>query len=279
MHFSPRARRALATFAAAVVLTAGTLVSAGAASAAPALPARMAALGDSISQASMTCSTLTSCPTNSWSTGTSSTVASHAVRLRSAGATLTTYNNSVTGAVSAGLPAQAVKAVTQSAQYVTVQIGANDACQDTVAQMTPTATFAGNVQTALTTLAGSAAQPEIFVASIPNLKRLWELNKSSFSARFAWAVLGFCDSMLANPTSTKVADVQRRDAVQQRVNEYNAALAAACAATVKCTFDNYAVANYAFAKADVSTRDYFHPSTTGQKTLAAITWAVSPYRP
>ena len=60
--------------------------------------------------------------------------------------------------------------------------------------------------------------------------------------------------------------------MQQRVNEFNAALAAACAATAKCRFDNYAVANYAFTKADISTRDYFHPSLAGQATLAAITW-------
>ena len=50
--------------------------------------------------------------------------------------------------------------------------------------------------------------------------------------------------MLANPSSTSAADMQRRDAVQARVNEYNAVLAAACAATPKCWWDGGAVANY-----------------------------------
>lgn len=279
MRMSNRARRALSAAIAASVLAAGTLFGATSAAAAPPLPARMAALGDSITQASMTCSLLLACPTNSWSTGSASSVASHASRLRVAGASLTAVNYAVPGAVSSALPAQARRAAAIGASYVTIEIGANDACASSVAAMTGTATFAANVQTALTALATSSAQPEIFVASIPNLKRMWELNKSSSSARLAWAFLRPCDSMLKNPTSTSATDAARRDAVQQRVNEYNAALEAACAATAKCRFDGYAVANYAFAPSDISTRDYFHPSLSGQRTLAAITWAASPYGP
>jgi lysophospholipase L1-like esterase len=197
---------------------------------------------------------------------------SHASRLRAAGATLATYNDAVSGAASGALLAQANKAVSQGAQYVTIEIGANDACTKTVAGMTQTATFTANVQAALAALAASPKQPEIFVASIPNIQRMYELSKNNSSARFAWALLQTCQSMLANPTSTKQADIDRRNAVQARVNEYNAVLAAACAATAKCRFDNYAVANFAFTSAHISTRDYFHPSLAGQAALAAITW-------
>lgn len=271
MHSSTWARRALAAAAASVLLLTGTLVSASAANAAP-RPV-MAALGDSISQAAMTCSSLTSCPTNSWSTGSTASVNSHFLRLLALGATgLVAYNDAVSGSTSAALPGQAQKAVTQSAQYVTIEIGANDACTKTVAAMTPTATFKANVQGALATLAASPSAPEIFVAGIPSLQRLYDLNKSSVSARLAWGLLQTCQSMLANPTSTKAADVQRRAAVQQRVNEFNQALADACAATARCRYDGGAVANYAFTKSDVSTRDYFHPSLSGQATLAALTW-------
>jgi lysophospholipase L1-like esterase len=267
-------RRALMSAAAAVALVAGGVLAAAPASAATPVPPSltMAALGDSITQASMTCTILYTCPSNSWSTGSSSSVASHASRLRAAGAAVTAYNDSVPGSVSADLAAQAAKAVTQKAQYVTIEIGANDACADTVAQMTPTATFAANVRSALAALAAGSAKPQIFVASVPSLMRLWELNKSSIGARLAWAALGFCDSMLAKPTSTSAADVQRRAAVQQRVDEYNVALASACAATAKCRWDGGAVAAYAFSKSEISTIDYFHPSTTGQRTLAAVTW-------
>jgi len=275
VHSSIGARRALAALAASALLLAGSLVSASAANAAPppAQVVSMAALGDSISQAAMTCSSLTSCPANSWSTGSTTSVNSHFLRLRAAGATgLVAYNDAVSGSASAALPAQAQKAVSQGAQYVTIEIGANDACTRTVAAMTPTATFKANVQAALASLAASPSSPEIFVASIPSLQRLYDLNKSSISARLAWSLLQTCQSMLANPTSTKTADVQRRAAVQQRVNEFNQALAEACAATAKCRYDGGTVANYAFTKSDVSTRDYFHPSLSGQATLAALTW-------
>jgi lysophospholipase L1-like esterase len=234
----------------------------------------MAALGDSITQATMTCSSLMYCPANSWVTGTTASVNSHASRLRSAGATtLAVYNNAVPSSPSSALPSQVQKAVTtQAAQYVTLEIGAMDACTKTVGGMTPTATFKANVQSALAALAASPARPEIFVASVPNLLRMYELNRSSLSARLAWATFQTCQSLLANPSSTRPADVARRNAVQQRVNEFNVALAQACAATPKCKFDNGAVANFAFTKSHISTRDYFHPSVSGQAALAAVTW-------
>lgn len=276
MRSTTRARRALAAAAASVLLLAGTLAGASAAYAAPAPSAvvRMAALGDSITQAAMTCSSLTSCPANSWATGSTTSVNSHLQRLRAAGSTGLTsvFNDAKSGAGSSALPGQAQTAAGQGAQYVTVEIGAIDACTRTVAQMTPTATFKANVQTALSTLAASAASPEIFVVSVPSLQRLYDINKASLSARLAWSLLGTCQSMLANPSSTATADVQRRTAVQQRVNEYNQVLAEICTAAIKCRYDGGAVANYQFVKSDISTRDYFHPSLSGQATLANITW-------
>ncbi|MGN8553930.1 UNVERIFIED_CONTAM: GDSL-type esterase/lipase family protein [Microbacterium sp. SLM126] len=279
MRISAGARRALASLAAAAIIVSGTLFSASAAHAAPLPPDNvrvMAALGDSITQASMTCSSLTSCPANSWSTGTTTSVNSHLLRLRATAApdNLAGFNNAVAGAASSALNGQAQKAVAQGAQYVTIEIGANDACTRTVGAMTPTATFKANVQAAMATLSASPSAPQIFLASIPNLQRMYDLSKSSLSARFAWGLLGICQSMLANPTSTKAADVQRRAAVQQRVNEYNQALAAVCAGyAATCRWDGGAVAGYAFTKADISTRDYFHPSLSGQANLAAVTWA------
>jgi lysophospholipase L1-like esterase len=276
MRISTGARRALATFATAALIVSGTLASASAAHAAPA-PAtitRMAALGDSITQAAMTCSSLTSCPANSWATGTTSSVSSHYSRMRAAGAsTLVGYNNAVSGALSSALNAQAAKAVTQQAQYVTIQIGANDACTSSSTNMTSTAAFKTNVEAALATLNANGSTREIFVASIPNLHRMFDLNRGSSSARFVWGLLRICQSMLANPTSTRDADVQRRLAVQARVDAYNVILADACKAATNCRFDGGAVAAEKFVKADISTRDYFHPSTAGQTKLANITWA------
>lgn len=273
MSLSKRARRAVASLSAVILLASGAVIAGAPAIAAPAPPTVMAALGDSITAGSMSCSSLTSCPANSWSTGTA--VPSHAQRLKALSPSLVSHNLAVPGAASGALPGQAQAAISRGAQYVTIEIGANDACTKSVAAMTPTSTFQSNVTTAITALGAQGAQ--IFVATIPNLQRMYELSKSKVSARLAWGLLGSCPSMLANPTSTKAADVQRRAAVQARVGEYNVALQQACAAVATCRFDNFAVANFAFTSAHISTRDYFHPSVSGQSVLAGVTWAASPW--
>ncbi|ROR64928.1 GDSL-type esterase/lipase family protein [Agrococcus jenensis] len=269
-------RHLLAAVAAAALILSGSVVSTTAAQATappPSQVTRMAALGDSITLGVSSCSSWSGCAQNSWATGSSTTVGSHLLRLRAAGATdLVAFNDAVSGSRSAALTTQAQQAVRQGAQYVTIEIGANDACTRTVAEMTPTTTFKANVAAALAALGASAAAPQIFVASIPSLQRLYEVNRASSSARFTWSLLRICQSMLANPSSTQPADVQRRAAVQQRVDEYNIALRDACSAVASCRFDGGAVAGYAFARADISTRDYFHPSVAGQARLSSITW-------
>lgn len=279
MRLSTRVRRTFAALAATALVATGALTSAAAANAVPPPPTqasevvRMAALGDSITQALMSCSSLSGCPANSWSTGSTASVSSHLLRLKVSSPTLVGYNDSVSGAASGALDAQAQKAVTQNAQYVTIEIGANDACTRTVTAMTPTATYKANVLKALTTLANNPnGAPQVFVAGVPSLLQMYNVSKNSATARFTWSLLGICQSMLANPSSTKTADVQRRAAVQQRVNEYNAALAEICTVALNCRYDGGVVANYAFKSSDISTRDYFHPSLAGQATLAAITW-------
>ena len=201
MRLSIRVRRTLSAIAIAALVTSGTVVTATAATAAPPPPAKMAALGDSITLALMSCSGLSNCQANSWATGTTASVNSHAARLKATVApSLVSYNYAVSGAKSGALNTQAQSAAAQGVNYVTIEIGANDACTSTVSGMTATTTFRSNVQAALTTLAGSPSQPEIFVASIPSLLRMYELNKSSSSARFTWSLLRICQSMLASPS-------------------------------------------------------------------------------
>jgi hypothetical protein len=46
-----------------------------------------------------------------------------------------------------------------------------------------------------------------------------------------------------------------------------------------CRFDDLAVFNYHFTAGQVSRLDYFHPSLSGQATLASITWSRSWWGP
>jgi len=232
----------------------------------------MAAAGDSITLA-YNSATYGSFPQYSWSTGTASTLDSLLQRLQvKAGTPIAGVNVAQVGANSTNLAGQVTSAIASQADYLTVEIGANDACTPTVAQMTPVTDFQARIKAALTEFHNAKADNEIFVASIPSLYRMWSVSKSKLGARLIWASAGICQSMLANPTSTTATDENRRLAVQARVDAYNAALEAECRLLPRCSFDNYAVASYVFTSTHISTADYFHPSIEGQRVLASITW-------
>ena len=267
------ARRLLVSLLLGALLV--SILPAVAAAADPPLPGSMAAVGDSITQAASSAGSLgADAPQNSWSTGTSSTVNSHYLRLQAAGAPIAgeAYNRSVSGAKMADLDGQMQTVIPLAPDYVTVLMGGNDLCTDTVAQMTDPTVFRDQFATAMATLTAGSPTTYVYVVSVPDVYQLWNLFKGSFWARFIWSSAGICQSLLANPTSTQQADVDRRAAVRQRNIAYNAALAEVCAAYLRCRFDGNAVFNTSFTSGDVS-GDYFHPSVAGQAKLSAVSWA------
>jgi hypothetical protein len=110
----------------------------------------------------------------------------------------------------------------------------------------------------------------VFVASIPNLYQLWSILRTNPVAQAVWHTAGICPSMLNFFNSS--AD---RQAVIDREHELNAALRDVCASWSNCRFDNYLTYNYNFTPSMVSKLDYFHPSLSGQATLATLTWQAS----
>jgi len=253
----------------------------GTATAAVTLPDSMASLGNSITRGFNACGFFFDCTSRSWSTGSSGQVNSHYLRILSNNLAIfgSAHNDAVSGARASDLARQAGIAVSQGVDYVTIEIGANDACRSTEGQMTPVATFRAQIDAGLAVLKqGLAADAQVFIASVPDVKRLWFIGKGSASARFAWSAFGICQSMLANPQSTAAADTARRNRVQQRVRDYNAQLALACAAYgPRCDFDDNAVFNFPFTLSQVSQWDYFHPNTAGQRIAAEITWNAGPF--
>ena len=237
-------------------------------------PNSMAALGDSITRGFNACGWYLSCTSRSWSTGSYQSVDSHYRRILATNPAIQghQFNNSSNGAKVSDLNRQAQLAVSQQVEYVTILIGANDACTSTESGMTSVAAFEDRFRTAMTTLNDGLKKSSIFVASIPDIKRLWEIGKNSFAARTAWSLGNTCQSMLANPQSTATADVERRNRVQQRVIDYNSVLAKVCAEYRRCRFDDNAVFSYRFTLSHVSQWDYFHPNTAGQAVLAEVTY-------
>ncbi|MEU4645131.1 SGNH/GDSL hydrolase family protein [Micromonospora sp. NPDC023814] len=239
-------------------------------------PNSMASLGDSITRGFNACGWYSDCASRSFSTGDYSMVNSHYLRIRATNAAINgrNYNDARSGAKSADMYGQAGTAVSQGVDYVTMLIGANDACTSTEAGMTSVATYRANIDAALNRLKTGLPNARVQVISVPDIHRLWSVGKDSGSARSAWSLFGICQSMLANPTSTAQADVDRRNRVRQRVVDYNTQLAQACAAYgPNCDFDDNAVFGYPFTLGQLSSWDYFHPNTSGQQVLASVSYA------
>ncbi|MEV2240915.1 SGNH/GDSL hydrolase family protein [Micromonospora sp. NPDC049891] len=266
-------RRTLATLAGVTALV--LLVTSPATADPGPPPTSMASLGDSITRGFNACGWYVDCTSRSFSTGDDSTVNSHYLRILRINPAINGRNHNAarTGAKSADLYGQAGTAISQGVGYVTILIGANDACTSSESTMTSPATFRANIDSALNRLKTGLPNAKVYVISIPDVHRLWTVGKGSGSARTAWSLFGICQSILANPTSTAQADVDRRNRVRQRVIDFNGQLAAACAAYgSNCRYDGNAVFGYPFTLAQLSTWDYFHPNTTGQQILATTSY-------
>jgi len=254
----------------------GTIVDDDAAPTTEPVPNSMAALGDSITRGFDACPNFGECVASNWSTGTDPSVDSQYSRILAVNPNIAghVFNDAVSGATESNLVAQATNAVNQNVDYITIEMGGNDACKSTEAQMTPVATYQSQFQAAMNTITTGLPNARIFVASVPDIKQLWFVGKDSAAAQNIWSTFGICQSMVANPTSTAQTDVDRRDRVQQRVIDYNTALATVCAQFTHCRFDNNLIFDSKFALSDVSSTDYFHPSLAGQTELAIETYGV-----
>ena len=257
-----------------------SLACAATASADPAVtgyPGSIAATGDSITQAYDADSLFPPGvrPQYSWAAGNSSKVNSLYLRILAAHPAIAghAFNDSVTGANMIDLTGQVGSAITQHAQEVTILLGANDVCTSSVSTMTSVTDFRSQFVAGMRKLSLGLPNARIYVVSIPSVYRLWSVLKGNSAARAVWSTAHICQSMLANPLSTAAADVDRRATVLQRETDFTTQLRQVCAVYVHCRFDGGAVFNYPFVAADANTLDYFHPSITGQATLASVAWS------
>ncbi|MCT9004081.1 SGNH/GDSL hydrolase family protein [Streptomyces sp. NPDC054766] len=235
-------------------------------------PDSMAAVGDSITRGFDACSVLSDCPEVSWATGSDPQVDSLAVRLLGAtGAAERSWNYAVTGARMADLPGQLAQAATRRPELVTVMAGANDACRSSASAMTSVADFRAEFQDALDTLRGTLPKTQVYVSSVPDLKRLWSQGRGNPLGKQVWK-LGICPSMLGDADSLGSAATARRGQVQDRVKAYNQVLREVCAKDRRCRFDGDAVFDYRFGTDQLSHWDWFHPSRDGQARLAEIAY-------
>jgi lysophospholipase L1-like esterase len=234
----------------------------------------MAALGDSLSAGYGACFFPSSCERNSWATGDGTQIVSHYERLVDANPKLAgnAHNFAAPKARAADLTSQARRAVEVKAQYVTLQIGANDACRGRLADMTTPADFRVQLDRALAVLKNGLPNARVLVVSIPDVYRVWQIGHTNRVAVRAWAP-DVCPALLANPTSLSDADADRRADFRDRINAYDRALEAACAAYgPHCRWDGGAVHKVKFELNSLAPFDFFHPNSGGQQTIADVTF-------
>lgn len=234
-------------------------------------PSSIAAVGDSITQGFDACSLLEDCARASWVTGTDSAVRSLASRLIGEAPSKNSWNYAVSGSVMADLPSQMERAARRGPELVTVLAGANDACRSTPGRMTPVEDFRADFSEALRTLRQARPKTQVYVASVPNLMRLWEQGRGDAWGEQVWG-LGICQSMLRDPQSMSQAAQARRQKVHERVVSYNTVLQEECAKSPRCRYDGGAVFRYRFTKNELSRWDWFHPSKAGQRKLADLAY-------
>jgi lysophospholipase L1-like esterase len=235
-------------------------------------PKSMAAVGDSITRGFDACTVLSDCPEVSWATGSDPQVRSLAVRLLGkAGAAERSWNYAVTGARMADVPGQMALAAAKKPELVTVMAGANDACRSSASAMTSVADFRAEFEDAMDTLRASLPKTQVYVSSVPDLKRLWSQGRGNPLGKQVWK-LGICPSMLGDADALDSAAILRRAKVQDRVEEYNTVLREVCAKDRRCRFDGNAVFEYRFGTDQLSHWDWFHPSKDGQARIAEIAY-------
>lgn len=237
-------------------------------------PDSIAVLGDSISRAAVADGSIGGLtfgqPEHSWATGDDSgdPVNSHYERILAANSGISgnNYNLSESGAKMDDIPGQAVDAVNSGAEYVVIQIGGNDLCRDEASQMTSTAQFLSDFETALDTLENGLPDATIVMTETVRVKRVYDVGKWNFGCQLKWAIFQWCDSALRNGSS-------QRAQVDARNIEYNNATRAECASR-GIPFDDD-VFEWNFSRSDLSSVDCFHPDESGQAALANVTYDAS----
>ncbi|QHC56081.1 GDSL-type esterase/lipase family protein [Rathayibacter tanaceti] len=282
-----RLRRRVAGGGAAVLALLGGLLVAQPAQATGTLT--VLALGDSITRAATTCGINRDCAMNSWATGSASEVDSIATRLEAADTrtSVRAVNYAKSGSLIGGVESRIDAAVTagEEPDVVTLLIGGNDLCSLTLSPsaedgyaMTSAAGFASSATGIMLSISEAWPDARVLVSSVPNVAAEWQVVKPTPGAA-VWAWGGVCrttrgvDAVTGAPL-TGAAYSASLAAAEERSDDFNGALAAACAASSNdCVWDGGALSAAPVALDELSTDvDWFHPSTTGQATIASELW-------
>ena len=137
-------------------------------------------------------------------------------------------------------------------------VGANDACD---AHPPSAVLFGSQLEAALRAIAARAPAAQIVVVSILDELALWD------------AVKTVPDARIFRSLCMKATTASGRRALRKATGVLNHVLESVCARHPKCRYDGGTVFRIRWSRADVSTRDYYHPSVAGQRKIADAVWA------
>jgi len=202
-------------------------------------------------------------------------------------------NGGVDGADMGDMATQAAAALGSTPYYVTVELGGNDICQDSISQVPTPTEYVLNYIDGIFALdpgiwgqsGGLTPGATVYTNSVPDIKQLYDVGKNQtglfgLDCQTIWlgTLIGFpCGSMLS-PLNSE-AD---RLALQATNLAYNQMLASvtpqANALSPNVYWDfSWAVWNHQVLGNEISSIDCFHPSSDGQSALAADSWAGGPF--
>ena len=212
------------------------------------------------------------------------------------------FNQAVSGAVMADFAGQAqdvVSAVSQTpsgnAGQVTVLLGNNDVCADSLSAMTDPAQFEAQYRAGLDVLAASEAtrQAQIHVSGIPAIYWLWNAKRGNFVCRvFIWPFVP-CQNLLDNPADDCASGTSRNDPDHDypgdgsdclRRKQFHRLIRDTYNPILRDVLEEYRqsgalpnaryidISDVKFGSADVNGGDCFHPSKAGHALLGDTEW-------
>jgi lysophospholipase L1-like esterase len=252
------------------------------------LPALLAAIGDSYSQAfNVSPAYRSNHPQFSWVVGAAKTdgVNSLLERFRALGASPTVVDAATSGRKMDDAPRQAdlVVAAAKGLQpgqtaYVTFELGTNDLCASPDPQ-TDILDFTVQLRTAIYTLrTGLPAGSRILMLPVPDFPHFHDITQADAAAR---AYLALPLNSNRCPPYLGTNGPATRAESDSLLSQYDAALKGMCddidasegaTGRLYCTYNSALLADSDFTIGDLSTYDYFHPSLSGQAKMAEDAW-------
>ena len=212
------------------------------------------------------------------------------------------FNQAVSGAVMADFAGQAqdvVSAVSQTpsgnAGQVTVLLGNNDVCADSLSAMTDPAQFEAQYRAGLDVLAASETtrQAQIHVSGIPAIYWLWNAKRGDLWCRVvAWPFVP-CQNLLKNPRDDCASGTSRNDPDHDypgdgsnclRRKQFHRLIRDTYNPILRDVLEEYRqsgglpnaryidIYDVKFGSTDVNDGDCFHPSRAGHALLADTEW-------